>query len=99
MVWLGTSASDIHSALPLHHPAQIATMLLYLTDVEEGGETTFLLEGKDGLDRLRNIDYTKCDTGIQVSVWGTEGGTWSFESDGVDAASARMASLKRCAVP
>uniref|UniRef100_A0A1D1ZU81 Fe2OG dioxygenase domain-containing protein n=1 Tax=Auxenochlorella protothecoides TaxID=3075 RepID=A0A1D1ZU81_AUXPR len=45
---------------------RIATMLLYLTDVEEGGETTFLLEGKDGLDRLRNIDYTKCDTGIQV---------------------------------
>ncbi len=48
-------------------------MLLYLTDVEEGGETTFLLEGKDGLDRLRNIDYTKCDTGIQVSVGGRRG--------------------------
>lgn len=80
----GTSASDIHSALPLHHPAQIATMLLYLTDVEEGVRPPSSWKEKDGLDRLRNIDYTKCDTGIQVSVWGTEGGTWSFESDGVE---------------
>ena len=43
-------------------------MLVYLSDVEEGGETVFLLEGKEGLVRLQTIDYKKCDTGIAVSV-------------------------------
>ena len=38
-------------------------MLLYLNDVEEGGETVFQLEGQGGLERLKDIDYTKCDTG------------------------------------
>lgn len=51
-------------------PLQIATVLVYLTDVEEGGETSFLLEGKDGLPRLQTIDYKKCDTGIKVRRWG-----------------------------
>ena len=41
-------------------------MLLYLADVEEGGETVFLLEGKGGLARLERIDYKACDTGIKV---------------------------------
>lgn len=46
---------------------RIATVLLYLTDVEEGGETTFLLEGEGGEARLREIDYTACNaTGILV---------------------------------
>ena len=48
------------------HP-QIATVLLYLADVEDGGETVFLLEGKDGLARLATIDYKACDTGIKVA--------------------------------
>ena len=40
-------------------------MLVYLSDVEEGGETSFLLEGKDGLKRLSSIDYKSCSTGIK----------------------------------
>lgn len=46
---------------------RIATVLIYLTDVEEGGETTFLLEGEGGLKHLSHIDYTSCNaTGIRV---------------------------------
>ncbi|KAI7843720.1 hypothetical protein COHA_002618 [Chlorella ohadii] len=45
---------------------RIATVLVYLADVEDGGETSFLLEGKDGLARLATIDYKACDTGIKV---------------------------------
>lgn len=41
-------------------------MLVYLSDVEDGGETSFLLEGKDGLRRLEGIDYKACDKGIKV---------------------------------
>lgn len=44
-------------------------MLVYLSDVEDGGETSFLLEGKDGLARLATIDYKACDTGIKVGWW------------------------------
>ena len=44
-------------------------MIVYLSDVEAGGETVFLLEGKDGLVRLQTIDYKKCDTGIAVRAW------------------------------
>lgn len=44
---------------------RMATVLFYLTDVEEGGETIFPLEGKDGLQRLNHIDYRKCDMGLK----------------------------------
>jgi hypothetical protein len=42
-------------------------VLVYLSTPDEGGgETSFLLEGRDGLPRLQNIDYKACDTGIKV---------------------------------
>lgn len=45
---------------------RVATFLLYLNEWDDGGETVFLLEGKNGLDRLRNIDYKACNTGLKV---------------------------------
>ena len=45
---------------------QMATMLFYLSDVEEGGETVFLLEGESGLARKPSIDYKSCDVGFKV---------------------------------
>lgn len=45
---------------------RIASFLLYLTDVEEGGETHFPLEGPGGLSRLVGIDYKSCAGGLHV---------------------------------
>ena len=45
---------------------RIASFLLYLTTPDEGGETVFPLEGPNGLNRLRGIDYAKCDIGLKV---------------------------------
>ena len=45
---------------------QIATVLFYLTDVMEGGETIFPLESAGGLARLETINYRNCDRGFKV---------------------------------
>ncbi len=44
----------------------MATVLIYLSAPEEGGETVFPLEGEHGLDRLPNINYRSCEQGLKV---------------------------------
>ena len=46
------------------------TVLVYLSSVEEGGETIFPAEGPSGLDLLSNgtIDYVRCDLGYKVRL-------------------------------
>lgn len=45
---------------------RVASFLLYLTTPDEGGETVFPLEGQNGLNRLRGIDFTSCEAGLKV---------------------------------
>ena len=56
----------VTSGLSLQRTPQIATVLFYLTDVAEGGETIFPLESEGGLSRLAHIDYHKCNDGLKV---------------------------------
>lgn len=44
---------------------RMATVLIYLSAPEEGGETVFPLEGEHGLDRLPTINYRSCDQGLK----------------------------------
>lgn len=44
---------------------RLATVLVYLTTVDLGGETIFPFEGTDGMARQHGIDYTSCDMGFK----------------------------------
>ena len=46
----------------------MATVLIYLSAPEEGGETVFPLEGEHGLERLSTIDYRSCTEGLKVRM-------------------------------
>ena len=56
---------------------RVASFLLYLTTPDEGGETVFPLEGQNGLNRLRGIDYTSCEAGLKVKP--RKGGAFVLE--------------------
>jgi hypothetical protein len=47
----------------------MATILFYLTDVEDGGETIFPVEGRRGTDLLSSpmFNYKSCAGGFKVS--------------------------------
>lgn len=60
-LWLAIFEADVSTGY-----LQMATVLIYLSAPEEGGETVFPLEGEHGLDRLPTIDYSSCSEGLRV---------------------------------
>ena len=50
---------------------QMVTILFYLSDVEEGGDTIFPLEGRYGQERLKGtgFNYKSCEGGYRVCMW------------------------------
>ena len=54
----------------LCYALQMATILFYLSDVEEGGDTIFPLEGRYGQERLKGtgFNYKSCEGGYRVCV-------------------------------
>lgn len=47
---------------------QMATILFYLSDVEDGGDTIFPLEGRYGQEQLKGtgFNYKSCEGGYRV---------------------------------
>ncbi len=74
LVELRCHTSESHCTIPADalttnttlESVQMATVLIYLSAPEEGGETVFPLEGEHGLDRLPTINYRSCDQGLKV---------------------------------
>jgi prolyl 4-hydroxylase len=51
---------------------RIATMITYLEAPEEGGETIFPAEGREGSSKMTNMDYSRCDlpSACGTASWG-----------------------------
>ena len=66
----GVEHSDGMLTVEMCYALQMATILFYLSDVEEGGDTIFPLEGRYGQERLKGtgFNYKSCEGGYRVCV-------------------------------